>query len=75
MLLCIRSHISTSFEGTDCLQAQIIRTKCNKCKESVSLENTNNVETYVVHADANKIKVICNRSCKFCDTIVKVTYV
>ena len=31
-----------------------------KCKESVSLENANHVETYVVHIDTDKIKVICS---------------
>ena len=38
---------------------------CNKCKEPMSLENTNHVETCVVHIDANKIKVMGN----FCDRL------
>ena len=55
--------MGTAFEKVDCLQAQIIRAKSSKCKESVSLKNTNHKETYVVYMDTNMIKVICN----FCD--------
>ena len=60
MLSCVRSCMGTAFEGVDCLQAHTIRAKCNKCKESLLLESTNHVEMYVVHIDANKIKVMCN---------------
>ena len=35
-----------TFEGVDCLWAQIIRAKC---KESVSLESPNHVETCGTH--------------------------
>ena len=52
--------MGTAFEGVDCFQAHTIRAKCNKCKESLLLESTNHVEIYVVHIDANKIKVMCN---------------
>ena len=34
-------------------------TKCNKCKESVSLENSKRVEICVIDIDENKIKVVC----------------
>ena len=60
MVSCISPWIGTTFEPVDCLQANIIRAKCNKCKDSVSLQNTNHVQTYVVHEDSNKIKVLCN---------------
>ena len=56
---CVRSCIAT-FERYDCLQSKIIMAKFNKYRESVSLENTNHLETYVVQADANNIKVIRN---------------
>ena len=65
MVSYIGSCAGTAFEGVDWLKAQIIRVKCNKCKESVSLEKTNHVERYVIHTDANKIKVMCN----FCDSV------
>ena len=54
MMSYVRSRMSTEFEGVDCLQVKIISVKCNRCKESMSLENTNHVETYAVHIDANK---------------------
>ena len=52
-------------EGAGCLQVQKIRATCNKLKKSISLENANNVATYVVHIDANWIKLMC----KFCDRV------
>ena len=63
MVSCERSYMSTEFEGADCLQMKIIKAKCNKCKEYMSLENTNHVEIYVVHTGANKTKLMRN----FCD--------
>lgn len=57
---CVRSCIGTIFEGAGSFKAQIIRTASNKCKESVSLENTSHVETYVIHIDGNKIKIMHN---------------
>ena len=63
MVSCERSCMSTAFERADCFQAQIVRAKCIKCKESVFLGNTNLVETYLVHIDANKARVLCH----FCD--------
>lgn len=62
---CKRSCMGAAFEGGDCVLVQIIREKCNRSKEYVSLENTNHVEAYVVHKDANKIRVMCN----FCDRV------
>ena len=48
MISYVRSYMGTSFEGVASLQVQIIRAKRNKCKELLSLENINHVETYVV---------------------------
>ena len=56
----VRSCIGTIFEGDGSFKAQIIRAVSNRCKESVSLENTSHVETYVIHIDGNKIKVMHN---------------
>ena len=58
---CAMSCMGTKFEGVYYLQPQKISANCNKCKESVSQENTNYVET--LHINANKIKVMRN----FCD--------
>ena len=57
--------MGTAFETVDCFETQIIRAKYNKRKESVSLENTNHVERYLVYIATNKITVIC----KFCDGV------
>ena len=35
------------------------QSKYNKHKESVSLENTNHVETYVLQVNANNINLVC----------------
>ena len=67
MVSCVRSSISTVFKGVDCFQPEVIRAKCNKCKQSASIGNTNHGETYVVHIDAKQIKVMCI----FCDKIFK----
>lgn len=64
MVLCISPFLVRPFEGVDCLPQQIITAKCEKCNESLSLENTNNLEIFVVHIDANKIKVMSNFSDK-----------
>ena len=48
MISYVRSYMGTSFEGVASLQVQIIRAKRNKCKELLSLENINHVETYVI---------------------------
>lgn len=60
ILSSVRSYTGTESEGPHCPEAQVIRAKCNKWKKSVSLENTNYVETIVVHINANKIKVMYN---------------
>ena len=76
MVSCVRSCMGTVFEGVDCLQTQIISAKCNKCKISASLGNSNHVEIYVVHIKSNKIKIRCNfcngmfESWNFCGTIL-----
>ena len=57
---CVSTGMDTVSEKEDCLQSKIVRAKCNKYKESVSLKNTNHVQTYVVHIGPNNIKVICN---------------
>lgn len=49
MVSCVSSCMGTSFKGVDCLPAYKIRTKCNECKESGSLENTNHVKAFVIH--------------------------
>ena len=60
MVSCVKSCKGTIFKGVDCLHAHIMRAKCNKWKESLTLDNANHVETYVVHIEANIIKVMNN---------------
>ena len=45
----VSSCIGTEFKGDYCFKAKIIRAASNKCKESLSLENTNHVETLGAH--------------------------
>ena len=58
MVSCARSCMGRLFGGVDCLQAQIIRVKCNKRKESMSLENTKLVETYTHRHKQDTIYVL-----------------
>lgn len=62
MVTRVKFCIGTALEGVDCLQMKTIRAKCIKYKESVSLEKVKHVETYEVHVDAKKIKVMSNVS-------------
>lgn len=57
MVSCVRSCVGTASEEFDCLQVKKIREECNKCRESMSLKNTDHVKTYVVHIDANMIQL------------------
>ena len=58
MVSCVRPYMVETVERVNYIHAQIIRAKCNRCKESVSIENTNHVETYMAKMDASMIKVM-----------------
>ena len=62
-----RFSMDTAFERVHYLQVEIIRAKCNKWKEFVSLQSTNLAETYVVHIDVSKLRVTCS----FCGGVFK----
>ena len=45
----VSSCIGTEFKGDYCFKAKIIRAASNKCKESLSLEKANHIETLGTH--------------------------
>ena len=62
MVSHVKPCMGATSEEVDCLQWRIIKAKFIKFKEVTrkSLENTKHMKTYVVHIEANKIKVMGN---------------
>ena len=49
MVSNVSSFIGAGFKGADFFKAKIIRAASNKCKESLSLEKANHIETLGTH--------------------------